>query len=331
MRRWPAIAAAGLMMAAVGGAWAQKVQLEPSAAQRCLTGPSEPEYPFVAWKMEQSAEVKAQLRFTAPDRPPEAEIQVTGGEDQAPAFKEAVRVHVAQLRLPCLERGAGPVQLSQIYDFRPDSRKAYASRPVDADAARRQAALSCITRIDKEPDYPERARRDGVQGVIIGQMLFEAPDRPPAVKLHARRAMRPLLFSAESFFAGFRMPCLEGAPVLTSMALVFRFEGEAQGFKPLTLPQLLGSVRGLKTAGFKMDTTAMGCPFDLFFRFRQPHLPNSVMELGSTHPTRRPLIEFLERADLEGSERTLDAIYGDSTTVTVPCLNIAIPPQEKTS
>lgn len=327
MRPWPALFAAGLL-AAAGAAWAQQVTLEPDAAQRCLTGPAEPAYPFGAWKTEVRGTVEVQLRFDAPDRPPVATLKATEGGDAADAFVEAVRAHVAQLRVPCMAPGAAPVRLEQVYVFRPDDRKVYWSRPRSADEASRREMLGCLVRPAEAPAYPERAERAGVQGVVIGIARYEAPDRPPVITLHARPHARPLLPTARDFLEATRLPCHRGEPLEMAMSFVFRFEGYAEGLRPLTLNQLLPAVRGLRRTGLTLDTRPMACPFDVKFHFRQPMLPNVVGEVDARDPARRPLIDFLERVDLDLPGRTLDAIYGDTTTITVPCLQIDIPPQE---
>lgn len=329
MLRLGALAAAGLM-AVAGGAWGQAVTLEPSAAQRCLTGPGEPEYPFAAWKKDQKATVEARLRFDAPDRAPAVEVRAQPGAEAAADFEIAVKAHVARLRVPCMPVGGAPVRLTQIYEFRPDDRRVHWSRPADDDDAARRAALACQA-LPPPPDYPIGAAREQVQGIVIGVARYEAPDRPPTVTLHARRHAAALRAAVSRYLAATRVPCLQGVPLVTATTFVFRLGDAVYGFKPMTLRQLLGSLRDLKRSGLMLDTRLMGCPFDLRFQFRRPDLPNLVGEIGATDPSRRPLIEFLEGADIDAGERTLDAIYGDTTTLTVPCLNIAIQPQEKTS
>jgi hypothetical protein len=326
-----ALAAAGLMAATGGSRAQQTVHLEPSDTQRCLTGPVEPEYPFAAWKRNQAATVEAKLRFDGPDRAPEAELRASTRDGDAADFLAAVKAHVAALRLPCMAAGSQPVRLTQVYDFRADGRKVYPSRPTDDDDPARRAALRCITRPASGPEYPTRAARENIQGNVVALVRYEAPDRPPMVRLHARPDMRPLLPVVEEFLAGFRMTCLAGSPVEVAMSFVFRLNDDVKGFKPLTLTQLLGSIRGLPAAGLELDTRPMGCPFDLSFWYRQPFLPNVVDEIASTDPARRSLIGLLEQVELLGSTSTLNAIYGDTTTITVPCLQIAIPPQEKSS
>jgi hypothetical protein len=330
MRPWPALIAAALL-AGAGAACSQTVTLEPEAAQRCLTGPGEPEYPFEAWKTGVRGTVEVQLRFDAPDQPPVATLKATEGGDAAEGFVEAVRTHVARLRVPCMAPGAAPVRLEQVYVFRPDDRKVFWSGPRSADEAAQLEMLRCLVRPPESPPYPERALRQGVQGTVIAVARYEAPDRPPAITLHTRPDARGLHAAVRPFLEATRLPCHRGGPLEVVMSFVFRLEGEARGLRPMTLDQLLPVVRDLRRTGLTLDTRTMACPFDVEFQFRQPHLHNVAAEVGNTDPARRPLLEFLEGLDIAVPGRVLDAIYGDTTTITVPCLQIDIPPQEKSS
>lgn len=333
--RAPTVLLAGCL--AAGGALAQRLELEPSAAVRCLTlsgeGLEVPEYPVGAWKLDRTATVQAALRFTSPDKSPAVETTVRGGQGFVADFEAAVRQHVARLRVPCMDPESGPVLLNQIYEFRPDTRQVHWAGTSDpADKARR-AALECVAHRQGQtaPPYPALAERAQVKGRVLARLRFVGPDVAPQAEFFHRRAARQLKRAAEEWVRELRMPCHPGGVVEASYQFVFRLGDDAYGMKPMTLLQLLGSVRGLRQRGLTVDTHAMGCPFDLRFRFQQPLLPNRIGEVGDTDAARRPLIQFLEQVDLVSDEATLDAVYGDETVVTVPCVKIAIQPQEKTS
>ncbi|GAB4038231.1 MAG: hypothetical protein Fur0014_06800 [Rubrivivax sp.] len=150
MRPWPALIAAGLL-AAGDGAWAQTVQLEPSAIVGCLRleGPGDPvpAYPEQAWK-----------RGTA----------------------ATVRDH--GLRAPCLTPESSPAQLDQVYAFRPDDRRIHWSRPRDAADAAREEPPKCVVQMrqQKNPVHPSSAQREGLRGRVLAEWVFEARARPPA-------------------------------------------------------------------------------------------------------------------------------------------------------
>jgi hypothetical protein len=153
--------------------WAQglDVQLAPSPAVACMTPSAdvrgEPEYPFAPWKRGEGGEVRIELVFTGAALAPEVKVLSTQGDND---FVAAVKAHVKRFRVPCIENSDVPVRLRQTYVFKPDTRSIAWSMPVDeADSARREQ-LHCMAAHDgsKAPEYPFRARRDEVQGNVLG-------------------------------------------------------------------------------------------------------------------------------------------------------------------
>lgn len=339
----PAIVArAGRRGVALAAAWAaalpvaaQTVTLDPSAALACLTPPpasrGEPEYPFDAWKRGETGRVRVELAFTAPDRPPSVKVLESTGDDD---FVRAVREHLARWRVPCLDAApGGPVRLQLEYVFRPDDRRVYGTQPLDLQDERRRLQLGCARHPrGGQPDYPEAALRAGLQGNVLAQMRFAAAGEPPQVTVYARPGARLLAESVERWVREVRMPCFEGpAPISSTWTFNFRLEGEAAfGFKPLSLQQWLAFTRGIQQQTLQIDTTTMACPFDLKLYYRQPYLPNWVGEIGERHPARLPLVEWLAAQQLELPARSLDSVFGDGTTINVPCIRIDLKPKEKT-
>lgn len=321
---------------------AQQVTLEPSAAVACMT-PAEgergvPEYPFIAYKDGRKGRVKVVLSFTSPDTRPAVEITEQEGDD---SFADAVKAHVRQLRVPCHDGGARPVQLVFEFVFRPDDREVFGSGPTDADATARQAQLACMVHESgqKSPGYPDRALRSGVQGRVVVRLRFEAPDQAPIAEVitradaqsgtRSRRAAEMLSGPLESWVKGYRLPCLQGRPVTTTVVFVYRFEGDAYGFKPgLGLMDLLPTVRNIKLQRLDFDFNRMACPFDVAMTYYQPHRPNQVEEVGSRDPARRPFLDWLRQSQLNLPESSLDSVFGDTARFTVPCLKIKLQPQE---
>jgi len=318
--------AAGLCAAAA----AQQVELAPSDAVSCLAMPDAqkggPAYPFAELKLGRQGRVKVEAVFTAPDRRPEVKVLESEGSDR---FVDAVKDHARTWRVPCLGRSAA--RLVREFVFRPDDRKVYYGAVADADDPARAARLACRvhTRGEKGPGYPITAQRDGLQGRVLAQLRFTRPDQPPVVELHARPSARRLKAAVQDWLQDLRLPCLGDEPLSTRMLFVFRLGDDAWGLKPLTLTELLARMKGLDERAVDIDTTRMACPFDLSFRYRQPELDNLVGSIGSTDPARQPLLDRLQPLQLDLPERTLDAVFLDTTTVTVPCLKIALKPKEK--
>ena len=331
-----ALAALGLAVPAL----AQQARLEPSAAIDCLSPAAAergaPDYPFVEFKDGTAGRVKVVLSFTSPGTRPSVKVLEQEG---GPAFVKAVEAHARSLRVPCHDGGDLPVQLLFDYVFRKDDRQVYPSPPLDADSAARAAQLACMVHQsgDKAPPYPPAALRAQLQGRVLTRLRFEAADQPPVAEIYTyasgesnsrqQREMAMLSDPVQKWVAGYRMPCHQGRPITTSIVFVYRMEGDAFGFKPeMSLLPLLSLVRGIRQQRLVFDTHTMACPFDVDLLYRRPHLPNGVNEVGSTDPTRRPLLDWLQQIELDLPPQSLASVYADSTRFTVPCIKLNLKP-----
>lgn len=321
-------------VAAPGLAPAQQTTLAPSAAVACLTPPpaerGQPEYPVMHYKSGTPGRVLASATFDETDWLPGPTIQIDqqeGGEE----FVSAVQAHLRTLRVPCLPKG-GKATLQFDFVFNPNSPRVFWKPPVDAADRQRQASLNCVIGVagDDLPAYPWRAREIGLQGRVWASLRYSAPDQPPEVKLHHRHAGRSLAPPVREWLANRRMPCHQGEPVDAEVTFVFRLGDEVFGFKPMGLVQLMGSVKGIGKESLALDTTAMGCPFDLKLTYRQPDAPNKLGQLGDYNPARQPLLDWLAGITLNLPPESLDSVYGDTADIHVPCVKINLKPKEKT-
>ncbi len=314
-------------------AQAPLIEQAPSDASRCLTpAPADRhavEYPFTPFKNGEKGRVLAELRFLDPAKPPEVKILESEGGDE---FVHAVTRQLAVWRVPCLASGQS-VTLRQEYVFRPDHRKVFWSRTIDNDDGERGKAQACMKHLSGQgaPAYPFAARRDGIQGRVIAELKFDSADAAPSVKIHARPEARALARTIEAWAKDYRVPCLKpGVGLNTVITYVFRFEGElAYGLRNVDLRQLLPLVAGIQDQTLSMDTSRMGCPFDIRFVYRRPAMPNAVGSVGNEDPARSVLLDWLTGIELKLPAKDLDAIYGDTATITVPCLKIDLNPKEK--
>lgn len=327
---------AGLLAAQI--AVAQPTSLEPSAAVLCLTPPTAergvPEFPTAAYVLKLTGRVKVQLRFTGPALSPAVTVLEQAGDD---SFVGAVRAHVSTLRAPC-QSGEQPVDVVIDFVFRPDEPRP-APRPQDAESARWEQMASCLTNpvAGTGPDYPAAALRRNLQGRVLAEMRFDAADRPPTVRLlprtggdaadQRRHPSEVFLEPLREWTAGYRLPCLQGAPITLVQTYVYRIEGDHFGFRPgLGLREVLAMVQGVRQQRLQFDFTTMGCPFDVSLRYRQPNLSNEVLELGNSAPARGPFLDWLREVRLDLPAKSLDAVYGDDLRFTVPCLKIDLIP-----
>ncbi|MDP1900272.1 MAG: hypothetical protein Q8K96_07445 [Rubrivivax sp.] len=328
---WLRLAGLGACIGALGSpALAQDVTLEPTPALRCLTPLAEqrgaPEYPLRVFKLGLGGRVKVELEFTTPDKRPAVKVLESEGDE---SFIDAVKAHVREYRVPCLEGADIPSRLVIDFVFKPDDRRVIWSKPVDPMAAERARTLDCLSHVsgNKTPPYPVWAQRQNVQGRVLARLRFDAPDRPPVAEVFARPAAEGLAEHIKTWAEGYRLPCHQGGPLRANVVFVFVFEGETYGFRDLTLRQFLGAVRGIREQTLTFDFNTMACPFDVKWVYQQPFMPNAVGEVGSSDAARRPFLDWLSRVELDLPKRSLDSVFGDHVTLTVPCVKIAIKPQ----
>lgn len=317
---------------AAGSAWAQQVDMAPSPALRCLTvvpgGREAPEYPFDLFKAGERGAVQVLLEFDRADAPPRAKVQ----EHTAWPFAEAVLAHARDLRVPCLPPGSPTARLLRDYVFKPDDfRSVQWHRTSDADAEANAQAWRCVRHIKgwERPEYPRAALNADLQGRVVVEARFEAPDQPPVLAVHARRPASLLAQAVSSWFKDTRMPCHPGRPVTAYLTYEFLLDGTNRfGFKEVTFRNVIAATAGIEKQRLLFDTTTMGCPFDVSLWYRQPHLPNRVGEVGERNAARRPLLEWMETVEFKLPQEALDSIYGDRAVIHVPCIRVDLKPKE---
>ena len=330
---------AGLMLTALlaGGALAQTPEpktpeLQPSAAQQCLTHAAgkdaQPEYPAAEFNHNVGGRVQVELSFNRPDRAPEVTILLQHASQR---LVDAVQEHLRGLRVPCLDDKSAPARLKQDFIFAVDRRQVHWTGPVDTDQGRRAALLSCFVHANGSirPDYPMRQLRQAIQGRVLARVRFASATDPPAVEVYARDYASGLADEVKDWLKDTRLPCHSGAPLTGVWVFEFMIEGERYGFKELSFSQFLSRTKGIQRQTLALDTTTMGCPFDVRLHYRQPAMRNAAGDVGEANPARRPLLEWMAAAELDLSRTAMDSIFGDLAKITVPCLKIDLKPQEK--
>jgi hypothetical protein len=287
--------------------------------------PGQPEYPFAAYKAGTPGRVMVELHFTGADQRPEVTVLNRDGDN---SFEDAVREHVRRLRVPCLPAGQ-QARLRQEYVFQADGRPVFWGPAMDTADAGRATMLRCMKHLSgqPQPDYPRDLLRQGQQGRVLALMRFTSDDQAPQVKVMTPRRSRALGALIEEWVQGYRLPCHSGEAINTTVVFVFKIEGEAYGFKPLTLLEFAARAKNLKTEGLQFDTRNMGCPFDVKVHYHRPFLANRVGVRGVADVRRQPLVDWLTRAELDLPPRQADSVFADTADIHVPCADFAIPPE----
>lgn len=325
-----------LLLAMLAGvaevAHGQTPELQPSDALKCLSHTKgqgqQPAYPIAEFNANQGGRVQVELEFSRPDKAPEVTVLM---QQAAQPFVDAVFEHLRGLRVPCLDSKGHPVRLKQDFTFAADGRQVRWSDPADADSTRRAVLLDCLIHTSgwSRPPYPGWAERRQLQGRVLASLRFNNASDPPVVAVFSRDYASGLADEVKDWLKSTRLPCHEGGPIAGVWVFKFVIEGDHYGFKDLSFSQFLGRTKGIRSQALVLDTSTMGCPFDLRLVYRQPAMPNAVGEVGEPDPARRPLLEWMATAELDLNRTAMDSIFGDTANITVPCLKIDLKPQEK--
>lgn len=298
--------------------------MAPSVALQCLTvegggQPGKPEYPAAAFKRREGGEVKVELVFAAPDQPPEVRLL---DDNALPSLVDAVRRHVERLRVPCKPPATEPARLVQEFVFVPnDGRTVMPMQVRDAADAQQTRMFQCLQYITPgaRPVYPLGPLSRGEEGKFLARLSFDSATRAPSVTYLAEARGGTFKHAIEDYVQGYRLPCHSAGIAQVDILFTFVIEdGQRTIVRNLSLVQALRAARDLDTP-VAFDFSAMGCPFDVQITYMRPFKPSRVHELGSSHPARSPLLDWLSRLTLDLDPRNNVAVLGDKFTVSVPC------------
>ena len=327
MRRGPRrlFAIAALLAAAALAVPAAQAQalLSHSEALACLTPPPDargvPEYDPELVRRKDGGTIKVELEFRAPDAAPVVRVL---SDTYLRALLDSVRQHVRGYRVPCLPSGSQPARLVFEFVFTPeDGRPVHRLPPMDANEAAQREAMKCLTRADAQrvPKYPRRAVREELQGLYLLKLTFSSPTAPPALAFLYGPDHTLLRESLREFAAGYRLPCIDAAPVNGVIEFTFQIDGGTRSvMRDMTLQQLLNAATRY-TQPVVFDLDAMGCPFDVRMRILQPYLSNAVAQVGERQAAREPLLRWLSEMHFKIAADKLEGVIGKPFTVSVPC------------
>lgn len=317
---------------------AQVSQALPGKGQQCLTPALEQrepaQYPELRLQRKEAAFFHLELSFTHPDKAPRTRVVERNEradvrtEDE---FLEAAERYASQLRMPCLQAGDAPVTLRQTFQFVPnDGRRVTVSAPTSWVNPALQSVLACLQPQKgnrRWPTYPRRAARNELQGNVIVQVRFDAPDAAPQVEILTEPSNTGEFSRVvREAFANLRAPCATGEPVSGRMLFIFRLQDDRRTvLRDINLRQLAGAMKRYPAPAF-FDMNAMGCPFDLRVEYLAPHMRNTIAEVGASVPQRAPFLQWLSEVELDLPADAANLVLGDTFTLQVPCLKLDLQP-----
>jgi hypothetical protein len=283
-------------------------------------------YPPDELFLKKEATVRVRMAFDAPDKPPKSEFFFVNGRD---AFSDEVLKRVERYRVPCLPADrAKSLVVTQEFYFDPRD-----GRPVIWNAPRADRPVGPLNKCYQEGlgevRYPGEAmsQRRGSStipkgleyGVVLALVELASASAPVQIKILHDAGSRLLGETVTEALLQARMRC-DFYPSRMVQEFHFQLEGtDRYGFKDMTLQAFLGVVADLDARKIRFDFTTMGCPFDVNLKLYQPHLPNSVGEVGKSDPNRADFLEWLSGLSLRLPPESAKQLVGATTRISVPC------------
>jgi hypothetical protein len=112
---------------------------------------------------------------------------------------------------------------------------------------------------------------------------------------------------------------LHDGPIYATQQYIFRVDGgDRTLLKDMTLRQLVSASKSIPRPAF-FNFKNMACPFQLQIKYYQPFAKNSVSELETANPARKPFIDWVTQVRLNLSEEDSLGILGETFVLSVSC------------
>jgi len=161
-----------------------------------------------------------------------------------------------------------------------------------------------------------------VYSAALAFFRFPADGEAPEVQI-AHSVGERQFADAVRRHVGLYTPCPEGKGrrgVWASQLFISRPERARPALAPLGLVDFLGMVKGATTLHAHFDTNTMGCPFTLGWTLYQPTHRNAMNSGGPTNPNRAAFVYWLAGLQVDLPEQTEARLFGESSTIDVPCM-----------
>jgi len=302
----------------------------------CLqkTGP-EPRYPQRDEDMRMTGRVRLSLKFTAPDRAPEAQVLFRAASD---AMLDEINWFVRGYRLPCMAAGAAPVLTVQEFEFRPrvtdpvtwTAPRAVAAPAGDAQAMNYKAAMACMRTPKEPPDLGGNHLQRDVANAFV-EVRFMAPDAEPEIKMVYATLSNAQTRALTEYVRQYRLPCLPAGarPLAVQQHFQVRPVGVgARVFKDaVPLTAFLSNMKGIQAMNANFDFDTMSCPFQVAWTLGKPALAsNRVGQIGKPDLNRTEFLAWLAGLEMDVKPAQFEQLVGQTIIVNVPCGTLKLQP-----
>ena len=270
-------------------------------------------YPPELAERKLGALIRVRITFASAGSAPSVDVFYNSGSEE---FADLVRRHVLGYRLPCVEKEAKPIVMTQEFSFWPgDDRKVLYGNVWEEASA--HSFKECIDFGKGKPDFRGA-------GAVLVEMTFTSPSQGPTTRVIYQRGERSVVRSVLDVAGSYRRPCLsptEQRPVTTQQMFRFSYSGSSSYvLKDMGLKQFLGFTENLTQRKVRFDFNTMNCPFDVRVTPYQPHAMNGVDQIERYDANRREFIEWMRTLVLKIPAKAMPDVMGTPILVSVPCL-----------
>ncbi|MBA4217977.1 MAG: hypothetical protein V3V71_10215 [Roseateles sp.] len=294
----------------------------------CLQRPATPKYPDEALETRTSGFYRLELRFTDAKRAPEVKFLFSAGSE---ALRDAAEDYARKFRLPCLKAEHTLALLQEIRFRAVSDGDVSAAAPLNLPEAVDRRLDACLrTPPDSlrlnEPMQLQSFKRDLKNGNLVVALSFNAPDKPPEIRVLYDSLNRRHRDDVLSYVEEYRVPCMQAGQRYT-MQQTFRvgFDNNRRfAFKDVGIVKFLGMVKNVDARPVHFELDTMGCPFRLSFVLGRPAVRNGVYENGTPNPNRLAFMAWLEELELALTKEQFENLLDAELLIDVPCGTIKL-------
>lgn len=298
-------------------------------ALACLVRPEAAlAYPEEVLKQRLSGFYRVQMRFTDANKRPEVEVLYEAGST---GLHEAVLDYVSRMRLPCLKPGQTVMALQEFSFDALGVGRVKSPPPLNVPSSQAASYTQCLRSSGQplelsEPSRPSRSVNTIKDGNLIVEVYFNAPDRPPEVKVIYDSMYAANRDNILEYLSKYRLPCLPaGQRTGIEQQFSVHWGGNLKfAFNDLSLVKFLGLVKDLNARPVEFNLDTMGCPFRLRWTLGRPATANRVYEVGESNANRLPLLAWLRELELNLTKERFEGLLGAELLIDVPCGTIKL-------